>query len=125
VTKKITIEGFGFKPLQPDYHPTWRIYGTRAKDSWELVTEFQLIEGDGCVAFPAFELEPTGARGLRAYQLIAVDKAGREKWHDETENELQLTRAMVREFGGSLDVGSWLLYNLELNGVIAPGQLHD
>ncbi len=128
MTERIKIEGFGFRPRSQDgapYHPTWRVYGSRAKDSWERVTEFQLIRGDGCAAFPDFELEPTGARSFRAYRLVGVDATGREKWHDGEAQNLRLTRAMVREFGGRIDVGEWLLYNMELNGVIAPGQLHD
>lgn len=131
MTKKIKVEGFGFKSSQSIQHGTWRVYGSRAPHSREMVEEFQVTQTkDGRVEWPAFELEPTcspdAARGRRRfffYYLVPVDADGRETWHGE-DSALVLPAELPREFGGRIDVAEWMLYNLELTGVIAPGQLH-
>lgn len=91
--------------------------------SWELVKELEIKRKRGMVTLPDFELEPTRIGGWRFYYLVPVDGEGRETWH--AENDLIFPREMIEEFGEPLDVATLLLYNLELKGQIAPGQLHE
>ena len=131
------VEGFSYRktPGAPVNVPVWRFYGTREvfrypdgtirpqPGSWELVTEFKIRDARGRVTLPAFELEPTRIGGWRFYNLVLVDAEGRETWH--ADNEILFPPEMIEEFGGSVDVATLMLYNLELKGVIAPGQLND
>lgn len=133
---KIPIEGFSFKPTDPKRsHLIWRVYGARdvftypngqvkpQPDTWELVTELRVKQTRARVTLPNFELEDTDTGPYRFYNLVLLDGEGREKWHDD--NEMVLPASLPEDFGGRLDVAEWLLYNLELKGVIAPGQLND
>jgi hypothetical protein len=133
----IEIKSSTFKPVNPKRcHLIWRIYGTRKvftypsgrrapqPGTWELVKEVHLTLKRGRVTIPAVELEPTDGHGWQFYNPVFVDADGQEKWHPH--NEITLTQAMVDEFEeGEFCMGAWMLYNMELKGEIAPGQLHD
>jgi hypothetical protein len=113
----------------------WRFYGTRyAVESsgeakphpnagWEVVREVRAQIRRGRYTLPDFELELTGESGYRFYNPVMVDREGRETWH--ADNEIVLTPETVAALGGEVSVTGLLLYNLELKGIIAPGQLHD
>ena len=133
----IKIHGHLFTPTNgKPCVPHWRIYGTKKTfnfedgrlapmpGSWELVTEFDLKQARGKVGFPDFKLEPTVEGGFRFYKMIAVDEAGKETWHNG-DDPLTLPPDLPDEFERPFDVATWLLWNLERNGVIAPGQLND
>ncbi len=123
----IRIHGHLFKPIESDrpHHMLWRVYGSRQAferesgrlaplpATWEFVAEFKLKRARGKVGFPDFELEPTVATntdGWKFYNLVPVDGEGKEIWHKD--NELTLPADLPEEFEGELDVGSWLLWNL-------------
>ena len=130
----IKISGFMIRP-QPKsgYFLTWRIYGTKkvfegrrasSPASREFVTEFKLVRRGGKIGFPDLELEPTDrGDGWKFYQLVAVDEAGNEQWNKD--EELTLPLHLPDELERPLNVPTWLLWNLERTGVIAPGQLND
>lgn len=119
-------------PENPSSHcKRWRVYGTRKAlyaggnlsalpGSWELVTEFELKQSGRKVGFPSFELEPTDEGEWVFYSLVPVDESGREIWHEG--EELSLPRDLPEAFE-RLDVATWMLWNLERRGVIAPGQI--
>jgi len=130
------VKGFSFKPKDSaTYHPIWRLYGTKEvfkypdgrvkpqPGSWELVCELKVEMKRGKVILPDFELEPTQPGGWQFYNPVLVTRDGEEMWHPD--NEIIFPREMIAEFGGEVDIGTLMLYNLELQGVIAPGQLHD
>jgi hypothetical protein len=133
----IKIHGHMFKPVESKpLCMTWRVYGTKqtftfsdgrlgaTPATWEFVTEFKLKSSRGKFGFPTFELEPTdAAAGWKFYNLVPLDAEGKEIWHKD--NEITLPHDLPEEFGGSLDVGAWLLWNMEEKGIIALGQLHD
>jgi hypothetical protein len=128
------IKGYKFKPQDGGGgSAAWRFYGTREvfqyssgavkpqPGSWELVKELEIKRKRGMVTLPDFELELTQVGGWRFYYLVPVDSEGRETWH--ADNDLIFPREMIEELGEPLDVATLLLYNLELKGTIAPGQL--
>jgi hypothetical protein len=49
---------------------------------------------------------------------------GKEKWHTD-DVPLMLPADLPDEFEPPFDISTWLLWNLEREGVIAPGQLND
>jgi hypothetical protein len=130
------IEGFTIRPQDPPAGALWRFYGTREAvldehgnerprpNRWELVREVRARRGrGGRYTLPDFELEPTCRDGWRFYALVIVDDEGRETWH--AGEELVLTAETARALGGSVDLCGLLLWNLEREGLIAPGQLLD
>jgi hypothetical protein len=133
----IKIRGHLFKPVEDKpLCMTWRVYGTKKAftyadgrlaplpASWEFVTEFKLRSSRGKFGFPEFELEPTDTEdGWKFYNLVPLDADGKEIWHKD--NELALPHHLPEEFEPPFDVATWLLWNLENKGLIAPGQLYD
>jgi hypothetical protein len=130
----IKIHGYDFKPTAGGpHHLSWRIYGTKKvfsysdgrvgplPASWEFVTEFRLKSARGKVGFPDFELEPTDTGDWKFYSLVSLDADGHEVWHKD--EELTLPHDLPDEFEPPFDIATWLLWNLERKGVIAPGQL--
>jgi hypothetical protein len=133
----IKITGYLFTPKEGGpCTPQWRIYGTKKvfnyedgrlaplPASWELVAEFEMKNSRGKIGFPDFKLEPTTETGWRFYRMIGVDKTGKEIWHKD-DTPLTLPPDLPEEFEPPFDVATWLLWNLEREGVIAPGQLRD
>jgi hypothetical protein len=129
------VKGFSIKPQgEGPYHPLWRFYGTKEvfkypdgtvkpqPGSWEIVCEVRLKVGRGRMTFLPFELELTRPGGWRFYNLVPVDREGQEIWHPD--NEIIFPREMTGMFE-EIDLPTLLLYNLEMKGVIEPGQLHD
>ena len=130
------VKGFSFKPKNLEaYQPIWRFYGTKEvfrypdgrmkpqPGTWELVAELKVELRRDKVTLPDCELEPTGPGGWRFYNPVLVTRDGQEIWHPD--NEIIFPREMIAEFGGDVDVATLLLWNLEQQGVIAPGQLRD
>ncbi|MBC7933178.1 MAG: hypothetical protein H7Z38_21655 [Rubrivivax sp.] len=127
------VKGYSFNPEQPEACArVWRIYGTRevVRDAvrvrprpgtWEPVCEIQCELRDGIYSIPDFDLEYTRTGGWRFYKSVFVNRAGREYWHEE--EYFNFTPEMVEEFGGEIDIALLELHNLELQGVISPGQL--
>jgi hypothetical protein len=130
------LKGFthGADSPEPAY-PVIRFYGTKEvfkypdgtvkpqPGSWELVCEFEIRRSRGRWRSPAFELEFTQPGGWRFYNFVVATRQGQETWHPD--NDIIFPREMWEEFGGEVDWPTLLLYNLELKGVIAPGQLRD
>lgn len=133
----LKLHGFLFKPAEARNLnlSVWRVYGTRQAfiypggrvaaqpGTWEFITEFLTVKKRGRVGFPDIELEPTTADGWQFYNLVPLDENGKEVWH--ADNELILPQTLPNEFEGELDVPSWILWNLEKKGLIAPGQLQS
>lgn len=131
------VKGFSFKPRDAaKYHPVWRFYGTKEvfqypdgrvkpqPGSWELVCEVKVEMKRGKVTLPDFELELTQPGGWRFYNPVLVADDGQEKW--QSDEELIFPREMLAEFDeDEINIGTLILYNMELRGEIAPGQLHD
>jgi hypothetical protein len=128
----IKIHGHLFTPQETKHHDIWRVYGTRQTftrsdgrlapmpATWELVAE----RSRGKVGFPTFELEPTDGESYRFYKLICLDDEGKEVWHRDDE-PLTLPSTLPDEFEPPFDVPTWLLWNLERVGAIAPGQIEN
>ena len=134
---KIKIHGNMFTPTNGGpYVNTWRVYGSRKAlkysdgketvmpGTWEFVTEFELKKSRGKMGFPTLELEPTGEGGLLFYKLVPLKPDGEEIWHKDDE-PLTLPASLPEEFEPPFDFGTWVLWNLERVGDIAPGQLRD
>jgi len=129
----IKIHGNMFKPEGKSYIHLWRIYGTKKSfkysdgrlaplpQSWEFVTEFKIKKSRGKIGWPTIELEPTDGDGYKFYNLIGVKGEGQEIWHED--NELTLPHDLPDEFEPPFDFGTWILWNLERVGAIAPGQI--
>ncbi len=129
------VKGFSFKPKDhlEAYSPIWRFYGTKEvfrypdgrikpqPGTWELVVELEVALSRSKVTLPDFELEFTGPGGWRFYNPVLVTRDGRETWHPD--DEIVFPREMAAEFDGDVDVATLMLWNLEQQGVIAPGQL--
>jgi hypothetical protein len=130
------IKGFTIKPADPSACARlWRFYGTRETvkgddgrerphpNRWELVREVRAETEGEYYTLPDFDLPRTEPGRWRFYNPVMVDAEGRETWH--ADNEIVLPRAAANALGGDVDIARLLLYNLELKGSIAPGQLHD
>ena len=134
--QEMKIKGFRIKPANASACARlWRFYGTRETvrddagherphpNRWELVREVRAETDGDYYALPDFDLPRTEPGRWRFYNPVMVDAERRETWHADNENVLP--RAAVNALGGEVDIAGLLLYNLELKGVIAPGQLCD
>ena len=135
--RAMKVRGFSIHPPKDgrERAAVWRFYGTRETveddsgrtrphpNRWQLVREVAaVIEGD-TYTLPDFNLDRTEPGRWRFYNPVMVYADGRELWH--ADNEITLTRATVKALGGEVDIAGLLLWNLEQQGVIAPGQLLD
>jgi hypothetical protein len=132
----IKIAGYLIQPTEPDtpHCWNWRIYGSKTgfrypdgklkpqPGTWELVKEFKLQKKANKIGFPSIELEATDRGEWRFYQLVALDVDGREIWHKDND-ALILPHDLPSEYEPPFDIPTWLLWNLEFNGHIEPGQI--
>ncbi|HEX8071057.1 MAG TPA: hypothetical protein VF546_13965 [Pyrinomonadaceae bacterium] len=90
----------------------------RPVGAWEFIRELEIAVGGDSLTIPDFALGHTGAGGWALYRLVFVAADGRE-----TEHLVELPPAAAGRFGPRIRFATLLLYNLEMQGVIEPGQL--
>jgi len=130
------VQGFSITTEDPAAcADAFRFYGTRETvtddagaerphpNRWRLVREVRAVRDGADYTLPDFDLPRTEPGRWRYFYPVPVMPGGREVWH--ADGEIMLPRAAVNALGGSVDFAGLLLYNLELKGVIAPGQLND
>ncbi len=89
-------------------------------DSWQLRCEVLWLEKGHRVQMENFQLEPTDSKeGPQLYIGVIVDGEGCVWWNKAEEFELPA------HLGPTISYTKLLLWNLERQGVIAPGQLDD